>query len=420
MTEKRTIIDPITGEKCNVARLSSGLEVYHIPTKHSTSHALFGVDFGSVHTSYIKDNKQIHTPDGTAHFLEHKLFDNENGSADDAFTALGANCNAFTSSQCTAYTFSCTDNFLSCLKELTYFVTHPYFTVESIKKEQGIIAEEIRMYDDSPAWRCYFNMLTNLYGDNPIACDTAGTVDSISKITPNLLYSLCDDFYIPENMRLCLFANEDFEKIIDVAETVECKTSRAKKIPLGIKNGIYRPYNWHKADLDSPPVVYIGIKDEKPVKSRSERIEREHIFSALFNMLFGESSDFFASLYDNGLISGRLESEYVSEDGFAYAYFSTESLYPEKVFEMLKEFCQNVIENGIDKEQYEISKRIIYADFIRGFDLGEELPYTLFLEGEDIFASPEFISYSTADEAHKAFCELFSQDNFTLSVVADK
>ncbi len=419
-SEIYTITDPITDERCNIARLPSGLEVYHIPTKHITAHALLGVDFGSVHTAYLKDGKHIHTPDGTAHFLEHKLFDNENGNADDAFTSLGANCNAFTSSQCTAYTFSCTDNFLSCLKELLYFVTHPYFTVESVSKEQGIIAEEIRMYDDSPSWRCYFDMLKNLYGDSPISRDTAGTVDSILKITPELLYTLCADFYVPKNMRLCLFADEKFENILRLAEGIEPKKSEAKKMSLDIKSGIHRPYSVFNTALDSPPVVFIGIKDENPPKSRFERIKRENMFSALFNMLFGESSDFFASLYDNGLISGRLDSEYISEDGFAYAYFSTESSYPEQIFEKIKAFCLSVIENGIDKEQYDISKRVIYGDFIKGFDSGDELPYTLFLECGDIFSAPQFIARSNAEEAYKAFCELFSPNNFVLSVVADK
>ncbi len=416
MSEIKTVRNEITNQICNTAKLSNGLTVYHIPSEFSTSHALFGVDYGSVDTSYFKKGKLITVPDGTAHFLEHKLFDNKTGPVDDVFTSLGASCNAYTSFSSTAYTFSCTDNFLQCLNVLLDFVTNPYFTDETVKKEQGIISEEIKMYDDSPFWRCYFNMLKGMYGDVPVAKDIAGTVDSISKITPEILYSLISDFYATENMRLCIYGGCDFDSILSSAEKIQRTAFNVERSPLKIKNGVITPTV--KLNMEtSKPILYIGIKDDGYGKTRLERTHRSTVFQAVFNMLFSESSDFFTKLYSSGLITDRLQYAYEDENGFAFGTVCCETDSPETVYDEFCRYTDSIVKNGVNAEDFEISKRIVHSDFIRTFDSGDSLPGELFVQGESLFEKTSFLSGVTVDEANVLVKKFFNTDNFVCSVL---
>ncbi len=413
--DKKTVYDEMTGECCNIVTLDNGLHVYHIPSKHITSHALFGVDYGSVHRIYQKNGSQIITPSGCAHFLEHKLFDNPDGVADDIFTSLGASCNAFTSSSVTAYTFSCTDNFLPCLDTLLDFVSTPYFTEASVKKECGIIAEEIRMYDDMPSWCAYFNMLKAMYGQCPISEDTAGSCESITHITPELLYELHRDMYTLDNMHLCVYADSPLEQILMRADRLRSPKCQITQIPPQTKPGIFQARKEHISQ--SPvPLVFIGLKDDDVPKNGAEATKRECIMSCLLNTLFSESSDIFEELYSSSLIIGRLDCEYICEKDFAYLYFSCESPAPEELFKHLSEYCERICAEGIDKERYEISKRMVYADFIRSFDSRDDLPYCMYRERENIFDHPAMISSSSVETAHELFKKLFKTENLVMSV----
>ena len=220
MNEKikfHTIENKIINEKYKKYYHASGLDVYIFPKKMSTVYALLGVKYGSLYSNFKIGEDLINVPDGVAHFLEHKLFTNEDGSDSfERFSIYGADANAYTSFNRTAYLFSCTDNFVPSLKELLYFVTHPYFTEESVASEMGIIAEEIKMYDDSPSDRCYYGMLEGMYRDNGIKKNICGTVESISKITPDILYTCYKNFYRPSNMILIVCGDVDEKEIINI------------------------------------------------------------------------------------------------------------------------------------------------------------------------------------------------------------
>ena len=183
-------------EKYYSFKHKSGLSVYVYPKKMSTAYAAFATKFGSVDCHFVSDGRRISLPDGTAHFLEHKMFENEDGTDTfELYAQTGANANAYTTSDRTVYLFSAADNVMQSLEILLDFVTHPYFTDKTVAKEQGIIGQEIRMYDDNPAWQLYFGMLSGLYVNNPVRIDTAGTVETIAEITPKTLFDAYNTFY---------------------------------------------------------------------------------------------------------------------------------------------------------------------------------------------------------------------------------
>ena len=216
-------------EKYYLHHHPSGLDIYLFPKKLTTTYAVFGANYGSVDNTFktSKDGDFITVPDGIAHFLEHKLFANEDGSdAFEHFSAFGADANAYTSFNKTAYLFSCTDNFEESLGELLDFVTHPYFTEDSVKKEIGIIAQEIKMYDDTPSDRCFYGMLEGMYEHHSIRRNICGSVDSISKITPKLLYDCYGTFYNLSNMALVISGDVELDTVIRIAPRRQKRSSR--------------------------------------------------------------------------------------------------------------------------------------------------------------------------------------------------
>ena len=218
LTENRSI-----NEKFYTLHHASGLDIYVIPKKHSTAFAVFGTRYGSADRTFklAGEDDYLTVPDGVAHFLEHKMFENEDGT--DAFALyapFGGNANAFTSFTSTVYLFSCTEHFDENLRVLLSFVTSPHFTEETVRKEQGIIGEEIKMYIDNPSWRVYFNLLRALYVHHPVRVDIAGTVESIAQITPEILYRCYNTFYNLHNMALCICGDVTPEQVKAVADEV--------------------------------------------------------------------------------------------------------------------------------------------------------------------------------------------------------
>ena len=196
---ENALIDEIIYE----GKHKSGLRVYVFPKEMGTSYAAFATKFGSVDCRFKTDGREVVLPDGVAHFLEHKMFENSDGrDTFELYAKTGASANAYTSNNRTVYLFSAADNVCESLEILLSFVTDPYFTKETIAKEQGIIGQEIKMYDDNPDWQLYFGMLEGLYADNPVKIDIAGTVETIAEITPDTLFDAYNTFYNLDNMAL--------------------------------------------------------------------------------------------------------------------------------------------------------------------------------------------------------------------------
>ena len=214
------MIKTCLNENMHIFKLDNGLDVIIVPVKNAgRKYATYSTHFGSINYKFKtkEDTNEIVVPDGVAHFLEHKLFEQEDGeNALDKLNKMGANPNAYTSFNHTSYLFDCTDNFNEVFKALMHFVQNPYLTPENVEKEKGIIGQEIQMYDDDPEWQLFFGFVNCLYGSHAITKDIAGTVESISHITPEVLYKCYNNFYKPSNMVICVVGNVDVDEVLNL------------------------------------------------------------------------------------------------------------------------------------------------------------------------------------------------------------
>ena len=340
----------------------SGLEIRVMPKEgYDSAYAVFGVKYGSIDTFLKKEDGTFEPiPEGTAHFLEHKLFESEELDAFELFAKTGASANAYTSFEKTAYLFKGSSNIDKSLDYLLDFVQNPYFTAETVKKEQGIIGQEIRMYQDLPDWMVMFNLLRALYKDNPVRVDIAGTQESIAKIDDKLLYNLYETFYNPSNMVLCIVGNVNPD---DVFAKVEKSIKREKKKVPERKFAVDTPKANQKY-IDCKLAVgrkqfLLGYKEA--IKSPEISIDDESASNVMLEALFGKSSSFFSKNYNDGIIDTTFGSEIFNGFGFSAVMIGGSADEPEKVAELIKAEIENAKKNGIDKSAFERAKKKLYG-----------------------------------------------------------
>ena len=412
----------LLGECYYTARHKSGLSVFVFPKKMATSYVEFVVKVGSM-DNFPDEKGKKPFPDGVAHFLEHKLFDNEDGSDTfEHFAALGADSNAYTAPNRTSYLFSCAENLEKSLAELLRFVTHPYFTAESVEKERGIIAEEIRMCLDDPYERCYQNMLRGLYVKHPVRTDIAGTERSIAQITEKTLYEAYDTYSTPENMALFVCGDITAQAVMRVVEA-ELSDWRGKPAP------VYAPLP------DSPvaacalvedvgqvgkPIFTVGIKDVAVPSDRSAVMRRCAVMDILCGMLFSKTGELYQHLRDNGYISAAFSSGYAQTRDVGCMRISGSADDPAFVLGEIQKYLAAVGEKGLSREDFERRKRVEFAEYIKSFDSTDEICGDMvshWCEGEDIFDYAEVMQSITFEEVQLAFQNFFYPERFTLSVV---
>ena len=403
----------------------SGLPVYVFPKPLTTTYAIFSTRYGSVDTKFRRagETDWVETPDGIAHFLEHKLFENADGSDSfERFSAYGADANAYTTCNRTSYLFSCTERFEESLEELLRFVTTPYFTKQSVKKEQGIIAEEIREYDDNPWERCFQNLMEGLYEKNPIRVNICGTEKSISRITPEILRECYDAFYRLSNMALIVCGDvceEDVVKIVDrVLPTAEAEIPVERWIPTEAREA-YRRRVEARMQV-AKPVFSIGIKDVNVPAAPALRMRRDAAQSLLEEILFSRSGRFYNDLFEEGLITPSYSYGYSIAEGFAFHAISGECDTPETVEERLWEYLNRVKREGIDREEFERCRRALYADEIRNYDSTEDIATSLLtfvFDGVELFDYPNVIEALTLEELTPLLDEMIDRSAFCMSVV---
>ena len=371
---KRTVYSAEADEKCLVAEHSSGLKVYICEKPNlSSNYAVFGTHYGSVDTEFSLNNGPvISVPEGIAHFLEHKLFEYEDGDAFEKYAVTGASANAYTSFDRTCYLFSCSDKFFENLDILLDFVSVPYFTAETVQKEQGIIGQEIRMYQDSPEWRVFFNLLRTLFSKHPVRIDIAGTIGSIAKITDKTLFDCYHTFYNPSNMFLCICGNMDQEKVL---ATVDSKIKTAEKTVIN-RSSFNEPdevvNNYFEQLMPvSIPLFNLGIKDNKAKLHRTHKTELAT--ELLLEITAGSVSPLYNRLLNEGLLNSNFGFEYFFGHGYAALFFEGESKSPETVRDMLLSELKAIAENGVDKELFEDAKRKLYGQEIRGCNSAERV-----------------------------------------------
>lgn len=416
----------ILDEKYYFFKHKSGLEVFVFPKKMTTSYAILATRYGAIDNKFKLEGEESFTtvPDGIAHFLEHKLFECEGGiDAFELFAKTGASANAYTSNTMTAYLFSCTENFDESLEILLDFVTHPYFTEKTVQKEQGIIGQEIRMYEDHPFSRLHKELIRALYKKNKVRIDVAGTVESIAEINAEILYKCYNTFYNLNNMTLSVCGDVDVERVEQICDTVLKKAENITIIRDKEEDGetkeVYKKRAYCSLDV-AKPIFAIGIKDTNIPNDPILRAKKAYAIEILNEILFSQSSSFYTDLLSKNLISPDLSSggEYTKD--YAFDVISSESQDPEKVYSMFVEYIENVKKNGIDKEEFDLCKRTVYASNIKSFDSTEEIANNLIynhFDGADILEAPKIIDSIDFEYVSELMNEMFKEEYYAMSIV---
>lgn len=400
----------------------SGLGILLYPMEgFSSSYALFGTKYGSVDTTFklTGDADFTTVPEGIAHFLEHKLFESEDGDAFSLFAKTGASANAFTSFEKTCYLFSTTDNFEQSLEALMSFVQAPYFTDQTVQKEQGIIGQEIEMYNDSPDWRVFFNLLTSMYEQNPVRIDIAGTKVSIAQIDADLLYRCYNVFYNLNNMVVAIAGNFDVERakaIIEKSLKPQERIEIDRKVP-DEKREVYKAESTQSLQV-SMPLFNIGYK-ELPV-SEENLLAHETKFSLIMSAIVGKGSELYKSMYDEGLINSTFGSEVFCGRGYFANLFAGESRNPRAVMERIDSEITRFKQTGIDKDTFERLKKSMYGATIADFNVVESVATDLvssYFSGNDIFDALDVIASLTLEDINAVLKDSFKKECLAISII---
>lgn len=402
------------------ATLSCGLTVYiYEKPQYSSCYAIFGTKYGSIDTRFSKDGgEMIDVPEGIAHYLEHKLFESEDGDAFSKYAKTGASANAFTSFDRTCYLFSCSDKFYENLDILLNFVQSPYFTEETVKKEQGIIGQEIKMYDDSPSWRVMFNMLEAMYSCHPVRIDIAGTVNSIAKINADLLYKCYETFYNPANMFICIAGNVDADKTLKQIENsiINKKSVEIKRGEFNEPQTVEKNYVEQKLAV-SMPMFCLGFKQK--IATPYRRLKSKVCVNMLLEILCGDASPLYARLMNEGLINDEFDCEYFNGNGYAAVIFEGESNNPQLVAAEIKDEIKRLRTEGIDKKLFSAVKCGMYGSAVRKFNSVENLAMKLTecaMFDYNLFDEIKLLKTVSYDDVLKRL-DVFDDENAVLSVI---
>ena len=418
------VYNEFINESVYMGEHKSGLKVFVIPKEGFTKkYAIFGTKYGSIDRKFVPlgESDMITVPDGIAHFLEHKMFEQPDGTdAFMEFSKYGANANAYTSFTNTCYLFACTDNFYENFEHLLNFVQMPHFTDENVAKEQGIIGQEIRMYDDDPGWRVMFNLLGALYSDNPVKTDIAGTVESIAQIDKDVLYKCYNTFYNPSNMAVCIAGDVDIDKIGDMIEKLILDRPSGKVIREEIVEPTKVNQKLVEMNLDvSIPLFEIGFKDNEML-SGIDLYKKELAVSIILRVISGKSSKLFTDMYEEGLINEKFGSDFMMEEEFSCAMIEGESEEPIKVRERVEKYILEKLKTGITEEEFNRAKKAQYGDFLRQFNDVEVIAGSFIrnvLKGINTFDYMTVYNEMNLEYVNKVFKEVFSLDNMAMSIV---
>ncbi|NLM72836.1 MAG: insulinase family protein [Clostridiaceae bacterium] len=359
------------GETLYEYRHESGLKVFFVKKAgYNKKTAMFGTNYGSIDNVFKVQgsDREIEVPDGIAHFLEHKLFEQKDGNMLDKFSRLGASPNAFTSFTQTVYYFSCTDLFEDNFRMLLDYVQNPWLTDENVEKEKGIIGQEIRMYEDNAEWRVFFNLLECLYVKHPAKLEIAGSIESISKITKELLYDCYHTFYTPSNMIVVVVGDLEPEGVFSIVDDMIKFKDRGKveKRYPDEPEELNSEYREQKLSV-SMPLFYMGIKDNKRV-SGAELLKRRIALSIALNDTMGRSSTLYNRLYEEGLINDSFRFEASLDQAFGFVAWGGQSVDPKKTAEIISGVLKELAEKGIDEKSFTRIKKSYQGMYIRSFN----------------------------------------------------
>ncbi|AGA24018.1 pitrilysin family protein [Bacillus subtilis] len=410
-------------------KMSNGLDVYVLPKKgFNKTYAVFTTKYGSIDNRFVPlgKNEMVHVPDGIAHFLEHKLFEKADGDVFQDFSKQGASANAFTSFTRTAYLFSSTSNVERNLETLIDFVQDPYFTEKTVEKEKGIIGQEINMYDDNPDWRLYFGVIENMYKEHPVRIDIAGTVESISHITKDLLYECYETFYHPSNMLLFIVGPVDPEAIISqVRENQEKKPytdqPEIKREEVKEQEAVFRKEKEIKMNVQGPKCL-VGLKSKKPFKLGKELLKHELSMNLLLEALFGKSSAQYESLYEKGYIDETFSFDFTAEYGFGFAAIGGDTPEPDQLAEDISSMLLRAGEL-ITAEKIELARKKKIGTFLKALNspeyIANQFTRYAFLD-MSLFDVVTVLEQITLEDVQNVIQEEIAADRLTVCKVVPK
>jgi predicted Zn-dependent peptidase len=411
-------------------KLSNGLNVYILPKKgFNKTYATFTTKYGSVDNHFVPLGKEDFTkvPDGIAHFLEHKLFEKEDGDVFQQFSRQGASANAFTSFTRTAYLFSSTTDVERNLETLIDFVQEPYFSDKTVEKEKGIIGQEITMYDDNPDWRLYFGLIQNLYQNHPVKIDIAGTIESISHITKELLYECYHTFYHPSNMLLFIVGPVDPTTIMTQVRENQAKKEYKDQPEIQRKfDREQRPAAEQKQVMEmnvQTSKCLVGIKALHVDQTGVEMLKTELTFNVLLDLMFSKSSENYNQLYNEGLIDETFSYDYTQEQGFGFAMVGGDTREPDQLAEKIEKIFLDVKGVTFTEEQLERTKKKKIGAFLRAINSPEYIAnqFTRYAFNDmNLFDVVPTMEKITLQDVQSLASEVIEKERFSVCQVVPK
>ncbi len=413
---------PRVGETLYRQVLPNGLTIFVCPkAEFQKSYAFFATNYGGMDTRFALDGQWQDTPAGVAHYLEHKMFDTQEGNALQELAQNGASPNAFTSNDITGYYFSSTEKFEENLKILLSFVSVPWFTQESVDKEQGIIGQEIGMIEDDPNWKVYMNLMEAMYQHNPVRTSIAGSVESISHITSETLYSCHKAFYDPANMVLCVTGNIDPHRVGEIAQEI------LPQQPGPIAQRDYGPLESQdvvQAEVTNymevaAPLFQLGFKLEgEPQGLEGQR--QEILCELALEALVGTSSPLYAKLYERGMVNGNFSYGYESYPQCAFLCVGGESRDPQGVRDAILAEGQRIAQEGIDQGLWSRLKKACYGNRVQGLNSFEHICISQaqeFFVGRNFLTFPQAFDQVEREDAQQLIASITRGNGFAISVI---
>lgn len=420
--EKNIIKSERTGDSCIHVKHKSGLDIYicEMPG-FSSVEALFGTKYGSVNTMFKMRDDEDYTvvPEGIAHFLEHKLFENEDCDVFELYAKTGASGNAFTSFDKTCYLFNCSKNYQESLRILLDFVQKPYFTQATVDKEQGIIGQEIKMTNDNPDWRLFFNLLRGMYHNHPVKIDIAGTVESIAQIDADLLYKCYYTFYNLNNMVLSIAGNIKAEEVLAICDDClkPCEDKGLETVFPDEPESIVTPEIYENQPVGAT-LFSIGYKCASC--SGMERLKKTMAASIAASMLTDASTDMYKKLLDEEIINSSFASEVFYGDGYFTVIFSGESDKPEIVRQSLADEIGRIIADGLNEKDFARIKKSTYGSLIRELNNVEAVANLLInahMDGVSPYDTINVLSELTSGDVYEFIKNELCEEKTVLSVI---
>ncbi|MCQ2447520.1 MAG: insulinase family protein [Oscillibacter sp.] len=420
---KQTFYDRI-GEAVYRETLENGLQIYVVSKPgYTKKYAFFATRYGGMDTRFCLDGTWEDTPAGIAHYLEHKMFDTREGNALQELAKNGAEPNAFTANAMTGYYFDSTEHFEENLRILLSFVSIPYFTDESVAKEQGIIGQEIRMIEDNPDWQIYTRMLQAMYQNHAARTSIAGTVESISHITAQTLYDCHRAFYTPSNMVLTVVGDVDPQHVVDLANRVLPKLSG----PVIERDYGEEPEEVAQKEISlamevSAPQFLIGFKC-KPVAPGPDYLRMDIIGDLACDILLGDSSPLYQRLYEKGLINTSFGGAFEMMPGVAYLYAGGDSKDAHTVSAEICKEARRLVEEGVDEEFFQRVKKAAYGSELRGLNSFETIAVAMtegYFNGFDPLKFPQEFETVTAEDVRAFLAENITEEHAVLSLIVPK